>query len=306
MAISKRNLSKWFHMIKGDSILHVNQGVGKAYSVSDITGYYNDLTEKITLDKENEQMEVPLTVSELNGQKYHFPIAIFQYGLGAYDLYLLEGKKDNLERFKRCAEWAKNNQLYDGSWEMYELNPGLKKCSAMAQGEAGSLLLRAYYEFNNTTYLDAARKAIDFMLVSVDSGGPTVYQGETVVLLEYADFPPILNGMIFALWGLFDLLKIKGIENVDYYQQVYDKSVQTIVDLLPKFDAKYWSMYDTKNHIASPFYHRLHIAQLKVMYEITKRREFDEYAQLFESYLNNKLYYNKAFMKKAIQKTFGN
>lgn len=306
MPISKRNLSKWFHMVKGDSILHVNQGVGKVYSVSGIRGYYNDLTEKVILDKENEQNEIPLTLSEIDGKKYHFPIAIFQYGLGAYDLYILGKKTEYLEKVKRCADWAINNQSKDGSWEMYELNPGLKKCSAMAQGEAVSLLLRAYNEFSVFEYLNAARKAIDFMLVSVEAGGPTLYKDGAALFLEYADMPPILNGMIFALWGLFDYLKVKDIGDKKYYKQVYDKSVQSIIDLLPKFDAKYWSMYDTQKHIASPFYHRLHIAQLKVMYNITKREEFNDYAKLFESYLNNKLYHSKAFIKKAIQKTFGN
>ena len=37
-------------MITGQSLEHVKQGL-KIYSISEIKGYYNDLTEKVTKDK---------------------------------------------------------------------------------------------------------------------------------------------------------------------------------------------------------------------------------------------------------------
>ena len=41
----------------------------------------------------------------------------------------------------------------------------------MSQGEGASLLLRAYAETKDIRYFNAAKKAIDFMLIDVSCGG---------------------------------------------------------------------------------------------------------------------------------------
>jgi heparosan-N-sulfate-glucuronate 5-epimerase len=38
--------------------------------------------------------EVPMTIVD-TGEQIYFPIAVFQYGLGAYDLYLLNKGRKN-------------------------------------------------------------------------------------------------------------------------------------------------------------------------------------------------------------------
>lgn len=48
MSITAYNIKKWTRMCLGKSILHVDQGEGKIYSIEEIKGYYNDLTEKVT------------------------------------------------------------------------------------------------------------------------------------------------------------------------------------------------------------------------------------------------------------------
>ena len=48
MGISFHKMRKWKNMMLGKSEYHVNQGVGKCYSKDSVSGYYNDLTEKIT------------------------------------------------------------------------------------------------------------------------------------------------------------------------------------------------------------------------------------------------------------------
>ena len=37
-------------MLTGNSISHVKQGAGSCYSKTEVAGYYNDLTEKVTKD----------------------------------------------------------------------------------------------------------------------------------------------------------------------------------------------------------------------------------------------------------------
>lgn len=40
-------VKKWFDMIRGNSILYVNQNEGKIFSIREVRGYYNDFTEKV-------------------------------------------------------------------------------------------------------------------------------------------------------------------------------------------------------------------------------------------------------------------
>lgn len=70
------------------------------------------------------------------------------------------------------------------------------------------------------------------------------------------------------------------------------------------FDIKYWSKYDDGKRICSPFYHKLHIAQLKVMYDLTGEDVYNIYAEKWEKYEKNNLNYSRAFLKKALQKIF--
>lgn len=93
MALNTYNIKKWFLMLTGRSILHVNQDLGQFFSTKEVKGYYNNLTEKVTrLNSLLETKELPTSPDE-SGREVLFPVAIFQYGLGAYDLYLASEKK---------------------------------------------------------------------------------------------------------------------------------------------------------------------------------------------------------------------
>lgn len=297
--INRYNIIKWYKMLTGKSILHVNQGIGKIYSKTQIRGYYNDLTEKVLKGGELYKMEVPKVKTE-QGREIIFPVAVFQYGLGAYDLYLLENKELYLNKFKCMADWALNNQKKNGAWDnfffIYPDNP----YSAMAQGEGASLLIRAYIQFEDNKYLVAAKNAIDFMLLPVEDGGTTLYEDDTVVFLEYTMKPAVMNGWIFAWWGLYDLILVTSDEG--RYKELLDSSCQSLIKSLSSFSCSYWSMYDLDGKIASPFYHNLHIAQMQAMFELTRGRDFQQYASRWLEDQKNWWHYNKAFMNKVIQK----
>lgn len=79
-------------MLSGNSVFHVNQGEGKIYSKDSVAGYYNDLTEKITRFGLPDD-SVPKSFVD-TGEEIYFSISIFQYGLAAYDLYLITGDKN--------------------------------------------------------------------------------------------------------------------------------------------------------------------------------------------------------------------
>lgn len=299
MGISLYKIKKWTKMLTGNSISHVDQGMGLTYSVDEIKGYYNNLTEKVT-KRENLGNKVPMSSVD-TGETIYFPIEIFQYGLGAYDLYLLNNDKEMLVKVKASADWAVDNQQKDGNWVTFTYENPDHPYSSMAQGEGISLLLRAYLGLNDKKYLSAVKKAIEFMLLPLEQGGTTKYEGNDVYLYECTEDPLILNGWIFSLWGIIDYCKY--FDDCDI-QDVLNKTLSTLERRLPDFDIGYWSMYEDGMRICSPFYHKLHIAQLNVMYDLTGKQIYKDYADRFLSYQNNGINRKRAFIKKAMQKVF--
>lgn len=296
--INMYNMSKWYKMLSGKSILHVNQGMGKIYSKGQIKGYYNDLTEKVLKDQNTFSSYIPKY--ELpTGEKIFFPITVFQYGLGAYDLYLLEKKAIFLHKFKLMAVWALDNQEENGGWNTFFFIHPEAPYSAMAQGEGASLLIRAYNEIGEEKYLLAAKKAIDFMLISIDDGGTTLYEEKEVIFQECTHLPTILNGWIFALFGLYDYVLIS---NDSKAKEVLDRTVLSLQSRLVEFDNGYWSMYDTEGMITSFFYHSLHIAQLNVLYDLFEIETYKEYSDRWVGYQDNWFNRKRAFAIKVIQK----
>ncbi len=299
MALSAYNIKKWTKMIFGKSILHVNQGIGTCYNKEIIKGYYNDLTEKITKDNITPIGELPKYPGN-DGIKKIFPIGIFQYGLGAYDLYLRTKENKYLDIFKMCVDWTMSNQDENGGWKTFEYETPDMPYSAMAQGEAISLLCRAYTFYNNKEYLKIIDKGILFLMKPIEKGGVSLYQDNDIYLKEFVDRPVVLNGWIFSIFGIYDYLLINPKKSD--IKDFYNKTLNTLVKTLPKYDLGYWSKYDLEKRIASPFYHNLHVAQLSVLYDLTNIETIKIYSEKFDKYRNNPFYKLKSFSVKVIQK----
>ena len=300
MSLSKSNIQRWYNMLTGKSVWHVNQSIGEFFSVNEVRGYYNNLTEKvIKMPDILDNNDLPLLELE-SGEKVFFPVAIFQYGLGAYDLYLKTGVGRYADKFIQCVEWTIQNQDAQGRWNNFShYNPNAPY-GAMAQGEGASLLIRAYSHTKDSKYLDAAKKAIDFMLLPLENGGTTKYEDEKAYLMEFTFKGLVLNGSIFAWWGLFDYVLITNDHGV--YLEKKNQTLKTIIDILPSFSLSYWSKYSLDGLIASPFYHSLHIAQMKAMYELTGKEAFNKYAARWVKQQKSFICYMLSFTKKAIQK----
>ena len=154
-----------------------------------------------------------------------------------------------------------------------------------------------YFEYSDEVYFEAK----DFMLKPLNEGGTTSYKDGGVYFYEVTTSPIVLNGWIFSAWGLFDYACYFKDKEIEY---VWNKTIETMIQMLPEFDNGYWSLYKCRSSIASPFYHRLHIAQLKVLYDMTGEKKFLEYATKFENYQKSWINRKRAFVLKAIQKIF--
>ena len=294
-------VKRWAKMLSGKTAVAVEQGIGRAYEVGELAGYYNDLTGKVGPQTLLDENGVPLSVIA-GGEKVHFPIAVFQYGLGCNDLALVDtsSAEPALNSLRTCSDWALSSQRSDGSWDTFgPIKSAKYSVSSMAQGEGCSMLLRAHAIFGEERYLDGALRAADFMLVDIKQGGVAFHEEDGLYLEEYPQVPrrSVMNGWIFSLFGLYDASLVEP-----RFKPAFELSSVTLARHLDDYDSGYWSLYDLERRIASPAYHQLHIAQLRAMADLTSDARFGSKAGKYEAYLSKPFNKKKAIAKKALQK----
>lgn len=283
------------------------------YKYDSLENYYIDLSEKIYYRGPYDQQGIPLLnyFGEV-GVQYN-PCAISQWGLGAYQCWK-SGQEKNKKKFFEAAEWLVDNIHVNsdgaGFWhyefDFYAYNLRKPWFSALAQAQGISLLLRAYKESGNNEFMLVAEQACKAMLKPVSEGGLLLRHNGNVFLEEVvADRPTaILDGLIFAIFGLNDYCIVK--KNDHHAAQVLRECIDTIARLLPDYDLGYWSRADLyAEHPPMPssrFYHTLHIAQLRVLADITKNKIFDDYSNRWQSMLMSRSMRNKALAKKIVFK----
>lgn len=299
MALSLYNIKKWYRMLTGKSVLHVQQDLGKVFETGKLRGYFNNMTQKVTMEPALLETEaLPLLKTE-QGEDVYFPVAVFQYGLGAWDLFLQTGDDRYEKKFLQCANWALEKQEETGAWNNFFFYYPEHPYGAMCQGEGISLLLRAWQHTKEETYFTAAKKAVDFMMLPVEQGGTALYTDGMLQLLEYTHRPVVLNGWAFALFGLYDWTLVCDEQK---YKNLLEQTLASLCAMLPEFDNGYWSIYDAEGRIASPFYHDLHIAQMQALHMITGNSAFADTANRWQVYKNKTWNSTRAFAKKAWQK----
>lgn len=234
----------------------------------------------------------------------YFPISIGQMGLSVYHTFLETKDDADKDRFLKFADWFMKNAdkderlgfrwLTDVSLPAYR-NPGPWQ-SAFSQARAMSILLRAYQLTNNGNYAHAAKEALRSFLIPVSEGGVTSFTEFGPFYEEYTASTAtlVLNGMIFALCGVYDLLRVFP----DYKEAatVFNDGIASLEKILPEFDIGFWTKYDLckadwypEINPATIGYQRLHATQLELLYEITKKETFKIYAQKFrkqDTFLN--------------------
>ena len=294
-------VKRWGKILAGKTEVAVRQGPGRCYVRGKIAGYYNDLTGKVSPNTLLDDSGIPLSIIS-GGAKVHFPIAIFQYALGCYDISLLspEDAPSHRSSFQACARWALESQREDGSWDAFgPLGSRSYTVSSMAQGEGCSVLLRAYQTFGGEAYLNGALRAVDFMLRPFEEGGVSVYDSNALYLEEYPQVPrrSVLNGWVFSIFGLLDAALV-----AEEYAAPLERTLDTLETTLASYDTGYWSYYDLSGRIASPAYHTLHVAQLEVLADVTGRETFQQWADRFGRHGSSASNRRRAIMKKVIQK----
>ena len=242
------------------------------------------------------------------------PIVICQYGLGWYSRYIRNHDKIFLSSFLNVANWlVENNVSLDINNQpisvlYFDYYGDGKVCSAMAQGQAISILARAYKITQNHIYLQKALEFYRLLKLDIGKGGVVDNSLCFPILEEYTHQPfHILNGHLFAFVGIIDL---KNIESLQRYENDILKSYNLYLDssikLIKKIDMKFWTLYSLKPgllpNIASYFYHSLHIELMKGLYILTGDSEFQFYYKRWRSQQKNTAYKLLAMMLKLLDR----
>ncbi len=296
-------IKRWIGILFGKNNVAIRQGEGRFYSKNDIKGYYNDLTGKVNPNTLLDDKGIPVNIIE-NGEKVYFPITVFQYALGIWDLYNENDSDELKNNYLKLCQWIVDHQREDGAWDCFgPLKYKKYSVSAMGQGEAISVLIRAYVLTGETIFAEAVEKAIKFMIKPLEEGGTVLIEKEDIIFEEYPDEEggkrSVLNGWIFSLFGIYDYLKV--FVNADVHD-IYQKSIITLTKRIADYETGYWSYYDRSGRIASPAYHDLHIALLNVLYDITGYSVFEQTALRWEKYKTHRINRIKAIARKARQK----
>lgn len=221
-------------------------------------------------------------------------IALSQYGLGCNERWVAGEGEQWLAAAREIGDMLVEHQAADGAWiqgfdlpHTYHLRAPWT--SAMAQGEAASLLMRLGATTGEERYAEAAQRALDPMPMAPLPDGSRLPQ-------EYPTDPPshVLNGAVFAVWGLLD---------AGDGPKRFDDALETLVRNLGRWDTGSWSRYDLYPHPipnwASLAYHELHTTQLRALMALSDLPELAEAADRFESYWSSTAYRARALAHKA-------
>jgi hypothetical protein len=287
-----------------------------AASVHQLGEYYMLFAKKADYPGHHDSAGIPmLNYHGKIGLQYN-PIAIAQWGLGNYNLFCqTQNEERRQERKKKflaasnwlCADLELNSQ---GSWVWnhhfdWEYRSPLKAPwhSALAQGQGISLLVRAYRETGSATYLETAKRAFTSFLRSTREGGVTFTdQRGNLWFEEYIVSPPthILNGFIWASWGVYDYFLAT---ESSLAQNLFMEAIRTLRASLDRYDLGFWSLYEQTGTllpmVTSPFYHRLHIVQLRVMHHLTGDEIFARFADKWENYARSRVKRTRALCYKS-------
>ena len=291
---------------------HDTPEMNRRFAPRTLGEYYMPFLQKADYPGPYDSQGIPLLDYRGSLGRQYNPIAIAQYGLGNFNVYCRSGESERRQKFLAVADWLVANLETNGAglrvwrhhfdWE-YRTTLRAPWQSALAQGQGISVLVRAYGETSNTLYMEAASNAFAALQKETREGGMLyVDEGGDLWLEEYIVSPPthILNGFMWAMWGVYDYWLATVDESA---RQLFAATIGTLQRNLDKYDAGFWSLYELAGTrlkmLASPFYHRLHIAQLGVLHKLTAEGIFARYAEKWSAYRRNFLKRNAALAYKS-------
>lgn len=226
--------------------------------------YDGTLSEKVELSA-IPYLEGGIAKIKKEGEVYFHPVLVSQYALENWEIWLNTADHKNYTIFIRHADaLLRNQEIINDKFGVWYYNfdwpsGGMKApwVSAMAQGQAISVLIRAWQVTGEGKYLETARLSVESFKVDISDGGVKNTKGDLVYYEEYpklvnaeniSSFQEVLgsseqtlNGFIFAIFGLYDYYLATG----DYgVQKLFDEGIKTLKTDINSYDLGVISAYD--------------------------------------------------------------
>jgi len=238
---------------------------------------------------------IPLV--SIGSEQVNYPVTVSKYAHDLYAHYKSTGDTTSLDKFYINANWLRDNCVYTDygfcSWRTapaytpYET--GTDWPSAMAQGQAISVMISAYSLSQDTSYLKVAEDAISAFFYPAEKKGVMSNWEGGVWYEEYASENPahVLNGFIFSMAGLYDAVDLLDSEAAKI---AFNLGIENLKNKLTRYDADFTSLYDQNDQQlrfanakarSLDGYHELHILQLAWLYQVTQEPLFLSMFQKF-------------------------
>jgi heparosan-N-sulfate-glucuronate 5-epimerase len=270
--------------------------ITKAYLRHERTGEYQyfgllpaDWKAPYALDRDG----VPLV--DYPGGPEHNPVTTAQYGLAQWTIGLRHRRPGRVRIAIRMADWLVRTQRHpSGKW-LYRFDyrvPGAGVlpapwASALAQGQAISLLRRAYARTGKARYLSAARRALRPLRRPVSEGGLLRRWRGSPSFEEYPtrEAPTfVLNGFQQCLLGLYDLSDLSPVS-----RRLFRRGMDALVAILPAYDmGNGWSTYSlahlywpSPRTAATASYHLSHVGMLRLLDRLRPNGRLQRYSRLW-------------------------
>ncbi|MFA5944459.1 MAG: D-glucuronyl C5-epimerase family protein [Candidatus Thermoplasmatota archaeon] len=284
------------------------QPMGSQFRPGELAGYFNDLRLRAAWPGPVDELGLPAPSPD--DPAASAPVtALAQFGLGHWDLWLEAGRPEDhpsLAKVLAVADRICDRMDDQGRWVALPNGspsyPGCGPYSALTQGEGISLLARAHSAGGGARHYQSMRKAAQFLVTPVEDGGVCRRSPDGFVLEEVVTEREvgILNGWIFALFGLYDL----GLADPGHPGgRALEPSLAALATNLSRYDRGYWSNYDLVGAIAKPNYHLLHISQFTALEQTFPAHAvaFGGVRRAFQSYQQHRLNRFRAVAVKAFQ-----
>jgi len=225
------------------------------------------------------------------------PVIVSQQTITYYEQFKKNNDHQIKEKLLNCANWLIDNSVNIDNYSLLHYNfpfpvYNLEKSwvSAMAQGQAIQALIKTNKIEDNKKYLEKAKLLLNSFYIETKNGGVTYKDSEERWWYEeYASNkgtkPRVLNGMIFALLGIYEFYISEKDEDA---KLLFQRGINALKNDLPTYDCgNGYSYYDVLKR-PSRKYHKIHIDQMKQLFEITREKTFKKYYDIWKSFDFNK------------------
>lgn len=218
------------------------------------------------------------------------PVTAAQYGLANYSIWTQDHAWIRWHAARVTADWLVRNQTRMGTWpySFIYVPPGGGQTfapgwlSALAQGQALSLLERVYHTTRDNRYLAAIAAGLYSLETPVQEGGlERTYDGG-LYFEEYATVGPnlSLNGDLQTLIGLYDAASVAPEAG-----RLFHLGVDSLAGTLQLWDSGHgYSYYSLAQRApAPPSYNELIRVELRILTSVSKQPSFARYANLWSA-----------------------